>query len=351
MRTLKVAFLSSTVLEFFTSVAIAALAIYIGFSLYGAIVWGPAASLTLFSGLAILILAPEFFQPMRNLSQFYHDRASALGAANNLVQALALQNDALPEKFQTNGSSSFSSHSSMNCSSQVDTPSTRLSSLSLQEIVLGYASNNPLTQPINLEAKRGDIVAVTGESGSGKTSLLNTLAQFISPLSGHINFSPAYPATMTYLPQQAWIKNQSIYENLRSLAPQASKDDMLNVLTRLGLANELELKHKGLDTLIGEHGKGLSGGQMQRIAFARILLNPAPLILLDEPTARLDELSKAYIIDALKILREQALIVIATHDPLIMNLSSVQLSIAAASSVIPNQGIESQLVKVPGQGS
>lgn len=305
MRTLKVAFLSSTVLEFFTSVAIAALAIYIGFSLYGAITWGPAEGLSLFSGLAILILAPEFFQPLRNLSAFYHDRASALGAANNLVLALG-----------DKGEKKAISHSR-----------GEFNALSLQQVKVAYHAKAALSPEINLQAQRGDLVAVLGPSGCGKTTLLNTLAGFTPSISGKVHFSPSYPNSMAYLPQQAWIKNQSIYETLRVFAPKASKKDMFDVLKQLGLADELSLKHKGLDTLIGEHGKGLSGGQMQRIAFARILLNTAPLVLLDEPTARLDELSKHYIVEALSILRQRALVIVATHDPLLIKLSNKQVNL------------------------
>ena len=141
MKTLKLAFLSSTVLEFFTSVAIASLAIYIGFSLYGSIDWGPASELTLFSGLAILILAPEFFQPLRNLAAFYHDRATALGSANNLV--LLLDSDECDEKSTT-------SKKYYNLSVP-DSGSEQHIAVRLQNLVIGYNQKLPLPHTINID--------------------------------------------------------------------------------------------------------------------------------------------------------------------------------------------------------
>lgn len=318
MKTLKVAFLSSTVLEFFTSVAIAALAIYIGFSLYGAITWGPASSLSLFSGLAILILAPEFFSPMRMLSQFYHDRASALGAANNLVITLGQENT--PEQSQGSNNTAYRSFE----------PSKN--PLAITNLVLGYAPESPLCKPISLSAKNRSLVVVSGPSGTGKSTLLNTLAGFLPPLSGNINIPSNTSSAIAFLPQHAWIKNASIYENLSAFAPRASESQMYSVLSQLGLANELNLQHLSVNTLIGEHGKGLSGGQMQRIAIARVMLNPAPIILLDEPTAKLDDTSKQYIVNAIGVLRNKALVIIASHDPLLISMADQNIVLSPPAS-------------------
>lgn len=314
MKTLKVAFLSSTVLEFFTSIAIAMLAIFIGFSLYGAITWGPAESLSLFSGLTILILAPEFFQPLRNLSQFYHDRASALGAANNLVSALSYNHKIIGSHEKIENYEVLENHSYS---------STRLI---LSNLVVGF--EHPLTTPLNLDISPGSMVVISGDSGSGKTTILNTLAQFIPPLSGLIKISPTSENPMAYLPQKPWIKNNTIYENLKSLAPNASRTEMIEVLNQLGLFDELVINHLGLDTVIGEHGQGLSGGQMQRMAFTRALLNPTPIIIFDEPSAQLDLNSKELIYKALKRLKNNRILIIASHDPLLIKLSDHHINLA-----------------------
>tara|TARA_Y100000780_G_scaffold157721_1_gene142414 strand:+ start:20284 stop:21975 length:1692 start_codon:yes stop_codon:yes gene_type:complete len=300
MKTLKLAFLSSTVLEFFTSVAIASLAIYIGFSLYGAINWGPAQSLTLFSGLGILLLAPEFFKPLRNLSTYYHDKASAVGAANNIVSSL----QHLEEQEAVLGDSD----------ARQITASNDVTRLMLKDAVIGYNSNKQKKPALNLSFSGRGLLVFSGESGCGKTTLLNTIAGYLQPGSGRVEVALKEANSIAYLPQKAWIKNATVRENLSVTAAFASDEEMLRVLERLELSDELLTHHNGLDTVIGEHGQGLSGGQMQRIALARVLLNSPELILLDEPTASLDIKSRLVIIEALDELKSRALVVVATHD-------------------------------------
>ena len=300
MKTLKLAFLSSTVLEFFTSVAIASLAIYIGFSLYGAINWGPAQSLTLFSGLGILLLAPEFFKPLRTLSTYYHDRASALGAANNMVSSL----QHLEEQEVVLG---YSDGRQVTASSEV----TRLT---LKDAVIGHNGNKEKRSALDFSFSGRGLLVFSGESGCGKTTLLNTIAGYLHPMSGSVELALKEVHSIAYLPQKAWIKNATVRENLSVSSSSASDEDMLRVLKKLELSDELLTHHSGLDTVIGEHGQGLSGGQMQRIALARVLLDPPELILLDEPTASLDIKSRLVIIEALDELKSRALVVVATHD-------------------------------------
>lgn len=326
MKTLKLAFLSSTVLEFFTSVAIASLAIYIGFSLYGSIDWGPASSLTLFSGLAILILAPEFFQPLRNLAAFYHDRATALGSANNLV--LLLDSDACDEKSTT-------SKKYYNLSVP-DSGSEQHIAVRLQNLVIGYNQKLPLPHTINIDIQQAQMLSITGPSGAGKSTLLNTLAGYTAPIAGTMSIYPQ-AAPIAYLPQRGWIKNDTVFNNLKVLAPNATKEQMFDALRIVGLDKELLQKHTGLNTLIGEHGQGLSGGQIQRISIARVLLNPAPLILLDEPTSKLDRLSKKYIISALKILKKERILIVASHDPLLLNIADAHLDLSIKSTEDDNE--------------
>lgn len=316
MKTLKLAFLSSTVLEFFTSVAIASLAIYIGFSLYGAIDWGPASELTLFTGLAILILAPEFFQPLRNLAAFYHDRATALGSANNLV--LLLDNALDDQNSNTNEKHTVST---------VTLEAKQHIEVNLQNVVIGYSRQSPLPHKININIQQAHMLSITGPSGAGKSTLLNTLAGYTAPLAGRMSIYPQ-AAPIAYLPQRGWIKNDTVFNNLKALAPNATRAQMLDVLCTVGLDKELLDKHTGLDTLIGEHGQGLSGGQIQRISIARVLLNPAPLILLDEPTSKLDVLSKKYIISALKILKKERILIVASHDPLLLSIADAHLDLS-----------------------
>lgn len=142
-----------------------------------------------------------------------------------------------------------------------------------------------------------------------------------------MNLSLKNTHSIAYLPQKAWIKNASIRHNLAIAAPNANEAQMLTALDKLDLTNEITLKHQGLGTVLGEHGQGLSGGQMQRISLARVLLNPAQIILLDEPTASLDLKSKELINDAVKELKERTLIVIATHEPMIIAMSDIHIDL------------------------
>jgi len=315
MRTLRVAFLSSTVLEFFTSVAIASLAIYIGFSLYGAITWGPAANINLFSGLLILILAPEFFQPLRTLSQYYHDKASALGAANNLVDLFNSQTTAevCPEVPPINSQKEH----------EIEVPARYQPRLKLDNVSIGYSHETVLAKRISLNLCGNQMLAISGPSGSGKSTLLNTIANYVKPLSGNISMSPGkYPVTpIAYLPQKPWIKNASLLENITELAPNTNKEDILFCLAALGLSDEFGTRQNVLETPLGKHSQGLSGGQIQRVALSRILLNPTPIILLDEPTAKLDVHSKALILTALQTLKKKAIVIVATHDAALIDVA------------------------------
>ncbi|HET8790824.1 MAG TPA: ABC transporter transmembrane domain-containing protein, partial [Modicisalibacter sp.] len=163
MRTLRLAFLSSAVLEFFASVAIAVVAIYIGFGLLGYIAFGPADELTLFSGLFILLLAPEFFQPLRTLSQHYHDRAAALGAADGLV---ALLNQPAPP------------------TRSADRPWASDAAIRLSRLCISHPGRGRVLGPLDLTITTGECVALVGASGAGKSTLLQVLAGFVEIESG-----------------------------------------------------------------------------------------------------------------------------------------------------------------------
>jgi len=317
MKTLKLAFLSSAVLEFFTSVAIASIAIYIGFALFGSITWGPAADITLFSGLFILLLAPEFFQPLRNLSQFYHDRAAAMAAASHIAKHLP--DDATKSPAEDVFELTADDSSSI---------------LIATDLCIGYQPGDVLQNPINLKLSNGQCLVINGPSGCGKTTLLHTLAGYLSPLSGKVllNNLPMGKEVIRYLPQKPWIINGSWANNLAVLAPDATEKEMHKVLSQLGLKSLISYRNNDLDSQLNEHGEGLSGGQLQRLALARVLLSPAPLILLDEPTASLDAESRQYVLAALAALKPQCILVISSHDADVLALADHQLQFARRES-------------------
>jgi len=305
MRTLRLAFLSSAVLEFFSSVAIAVVAMYVGFGLLGYIEYGPSPALTLFSGLAVLLLAPEFFQPLRTLSQHYHDRAAALGAAESVVNIL-------------NQATLVSKQRSL-------MPLSHRSAIELTAVCVTYPGRGQVIGPINLTIQRGEVVVLSGASGSGKSTLLALLAGFIAPSAGE--YRRQEDSHFAWLDQQPSLLHGSLIDNLRLASPDASREEMLTALERAGFGPLLTQLPDGLDTLIGERGVGLSGGQAQRLALARVYLSNASLVLLDEPTASLDHETEQLVMAALlELAQEGRTLVIATHHPAVIDAAQRHLA-------------------------
>ncbi|OHZ04327.1 thiol reductant ABC exporter subunit CydD [Salinicola sp. MIT1003] len=307
LKTLRVAFLSSAVLEFFAAVSVAVVAIYIGLGLLGYIQYGPAEQLDLFSGLFILLLAPEFFQPLRTLSQHYHDRASALGAAEGLVSLLEPDADeAAPAESDRSD----------------ETASRELvpGAVELVNVELRHAGRERILGPLSLRVDAGEVVALIGPSGSGKSSLLQLIAGFIAPNEGTVGVQRE-PA-IAWLDQRPLIIQGTLADNLRLVAPDASDESLRNALTQAGLGQWLASAPGGLETPLGERGVGLSGGEGQRLALARVFLSPARLVLLDEPTAALDPETEQHVIAGLTQLAASGrTLIVATHHPAIMAMA------------------------------
>jgi ATP-binding cassette subfamily C protein CydD len=295
MRVLRVAFLSSAVLEFFASIAIAVVAIYVGFGLLGYIEYGPAPALTLFSGLFVLLLAPEFFQPLRTLAQHYHDRATALGAAELLVNFQALE----PSDFTV-------------ASAQSNTQA--LTRLAVRDLELSRPGRGVVLQVAQLHADPGEIILIEGPSGSGKTTLLMALGGLLAPTSGEISRAFAN-RHIAWLGAPAFLASASLRENIILGNPKATPEAIDQAAQQAGVMEFAGRLSHGLDTAVGERGIGLSGGQAQRVALARAFVSRAPLILLDEPTAALDADTEQIILNSLSDLAQAGrVIVIASHD-------------------------------------
>ncbi len=298
MRVLRVAFLSSAALEFFSAVSIGLMAIYIGFALLGLVSFGPAAGMTLGAGLFILMLAPECFLPLRQLAQAHHDMNAARASAAALCE--------LENVFEQ---ASLQTPNEIPADPQADT-AVRLIDVSLTH----HDAQQPVLTTINLAVARGEVLGIAGNSGQGKSSLLYLVAGFVSPTGGHI----ARDQSWAWLEQRPHLFHGSLRENLALASPHQQTDaQLIQALAQVGLPLPNPLLPAGLDTQIGETNQGVSGGQAQRIALARALLSGATLWLLDEPTAALDDQTRDSL---LQTVMQQArargiTIVMASHDP------------------------------------
>lgn len=308
LKTLRVAFLSSAVLEFFASVAIAVIAIYIGFGLLGYISFGPAPELTLFSGLLILLLAPEFFQPLRTLSQHYHDRAAALGAGAEILQRLEspVDNHCVPRAVETGGD-------------QAD-PAT----VSLASVSVVFGDQPYVLRNLSLQIRKGDVVALTGPSGGGKSTLLHLLAGFMAPDHGTVRVFGEMPGSFRFgwLGQKGFLVQGTWADNLRLTTPEASDVAIATALRNVGLGPLLDSRPEGIYSQISEDGQGLSGGQARRLSLARLFLADYGLLLLDEPTAGLDSDSEIFVLEALhKLAIAGKTLIFATHHQALLTLA------------------------------
>ena len=302
MDVLKMAFLSSAVLEFFTSISIAIMAVYFGFSFLGQLEFVPSnVPVTLFSGFFCLILAPEFYQPLRDLGTYYHDRASAIGAADAIVDFL--EQDYLIAQSDTK--------QPLEIKSAVE--------IQAENVVVLSTLGNALTQPLTFTLKANTDTALVGQSGAGKTSLMNALLGFL-PYQGSLKINGVelnqtdlaeWRKHIAWVGQNPLLLQGSIRENLLLGDIQADESEIDNALQQ---AHAKEFCDKlGLDSEIKDGGLGVSVGQAQRLAVARALLRKGNLLLLDEPTASLDAQSENQVLQALNKISQQQTTLMITH--------------------------------------
>jgi len=310
MSVLRLAFLSSAVLEFFAALSIAVLAIYFGFSFLGELNVGrDGQSIPLFTGLFILMLAPEFYQPLRDMGTHYHAKAQAIGAAEALKELLDYQVPEQADSQQTETSNKVAIDWSAPIALQAD------------QLCVYSHDGTQLVGPISFSLKQGEQVALVGPSGAGKSSLLNALLGFL-PYQGSLQVNGVelkqidkaeWRRQLAWLGQDPQLFHGTINDNVTMGNDNISIEQVERCLQKANIWEFIEQQPLGVNHAIEEQMSGLSVGQAQRIALARALAQDAQLFLLDEPTASLDQHSEQTVFSALQAAMAESTSLMITH--------------------------------------
>ncbi|MDP0563517.1 MAG: cysteine/glutathione ABC transporter permease/ATP-binding protein CydD [Candidatus Endonucleobacter sp. (ex Gigantidas childressi)] len=337
MDVLRLAFLSSAVLEFFASVSIALTAVYLGMSFLGYINFGDYGDgVSLYVALFLLLIAPDFYQPFRELGTYYHAKAKAVAATDSI---LAVMNKKEHEEHK--GVSLFNNRGA------IDIQANSLT-------VALTATQSPLLNDLSFVIRGGSRVAIVGPSGAGKTTLINTLMGFY-PYQGYLSVSgqllsdiklSEWRSHLAWLGQLPLIVAGTVMDNI-AFGREISREQAVDALTRAQGLDVLDgLPSSGLDSLLREQGGNISVGQAQRIALARAIAVPVNLLFLDEPTANLDLESEQRVLAAIQQLPKTTTVITVTHRiKQIMGMDQVLL-IEGGRLVV--EGDPKELVKIDG---
>ncbi|MEV1074499.1 thiol reductant ABC exporter subunit CydD [Micromonospora parva] len=299
MKTLRIAFLSALVLELVATLSVALVAVPVGIRLLG-------GGLALQTALLVLLLTPEAYLPLRAAGSRFHASMEGLTA---LDEALTLS--AAP--------------TTPRAAEGAATPDAR-AEIRFEAVTVAYERTTAL-RDVTLTIRPGERIAVIGPSGAGKSTLLGLLLGFVAPTSGRITVdgvdlatvdTDAWRRQLAWVPQRAHLFAASLADNIRLGAADTPADVLAAAVHDAALDDVVAGLPDGLDTVLGERGHGLSSGQRQRVALARAFLRAAPVVLLDEPTARLDTAAEAVVLDATRRLVAGRTAVLVAHRPALL---------------------------------
>lgn len=318
MKVLRIAFLSSAVLELFSALGVALMAVYIGFHLLGVITigfWGNKLSLA--EGLFILLLAPSFFEPLRELASVWHDRVAGKAAMENFTKLVGEGETIVHQPSDVQQSpivqQSYDTKPEETASPQNGT------AIDIDNLSFGFIPEKPVFKNFSLKIGKQEKVALTGKSGAGKSVLLSLIAGLIQPDKGVIkvngltldgNNIDEIRSKIGWMGAKPYWFDQSILSNITFNRKFENIDDYLDLANLHNFANERKYQR------LGEGGTGVSGGEAARLSLVRLALEKdRNVLLIDEPTAHLDPESAKIVIDALVKISEGNSLLVATHDP------------------------------------
>ncbi|MEU2342161.1 thiol reductant ABC exporter subunit CydD [Streptomyces sp. NPDC013082] len=301
LKTLRIAFLSSFALELLATLSVALVAVTIGMRLVH-------GELDLYTGLVVLILAPEAYLPIRQVGAQYHAAAEGLSAAEEIFAVLETDpvaggSQGVPQQLR----------------------------LELDGVTVRHRGRTePSLDAASLVVEPGETVALTGPSGVGKSTLLSVVLGFTVPDQGRVRVGGTelsalsqdrWRGQIAWVPQRPHLFAGTIAENVRLARPEADDAAVMSALREAGAYDFVAALPDGADTPLGEDGAGLSAGQRQRLALARAFLADRPLLLLDEPTASLDGETEAGIVDAVRRLAEGRTVLLVVHRPALLSVA------------------------------
>jgi ATP-binding cassette subfamily C protein CydD len=319
MDVLRTAFQTTLVLEWGATAATALVAIEASVRLM-------AGELAFGRALAVLLLAPEFFAPIRRLSAEYHAGRAGAAAASRVYEILDEPGRVGPQVAGSRLPSRFD--------------------VAFEDVGVAFEGGTRVAlDGCSFEIPQGSVVALVGPTGAGKTTVANVLLRFLEPDAGRVVVGGLplgkvdlahWRTRVAHVPQHPYLFHGSVAENLRLALPSASDADLVAAATAANAHGFVSAMPDGYDTPVGEGGVRLSGGERQRLAIARAFMRDTPILILDEPTANLDEESGEVVLDALRALARSRSVLLISHrpEPVLLADRIVSLAIGRVTDVL-----------------